>query len=45
MILQKMVAKESFEENGGEHFSTIPCLNDDDNWAKTVAEWINNWAK
>ncbi|GGK56708.1 MULTISPECIES: ferrochelatase [Flavobacteriaceae] len=40
-----MEAKESFEENGGEHFSTIPCLNDDDTWAKTVAGWINNWAK
>jgi len=40
-----MEAKESFEENGGEHFSTIPCLNDDDTWAKTVADWINDWAK
>lgn len=40
-----MEAKHSFIENGGEHFSTIPCLNDDENWAKTVAKWINNWAK
>ena len=40
-----MEAKESFEENGGEHFSTIPCLNDNDDWAQTVADWINNWAK
>ena len=40
-----MEAKESFEEHGGEHFSTIPCLNDDDVWAQTVANWINNWAK
>jgi ferrochelatase len=40
-----MEAKESFEENGGEHFTTIPCLNDDDAWVKTVADWINNWAK
>lgn len=40
-----MEAKESFEENGGEHFSTIPCLNDDAIWAQTVADWINNWAK
>ena len=40
-----MEAKESFEENGGEHFSTIPCLNDDDAWVKTVVGWINNWAK
>ncbi|MEX1384120.1 ferrochelatase [Lutibacter sp.] len=40
-----MEAKESFEENGGEYFSTIPCLNDDAIWAETVANWINNWAK
>ncbi|NLP56782.1 ferrochelatase [Lutibacter sp. B1] len=40
-----MEAKHSFIENGGEHFSTIPCLNDDENWTKTVAKWINNWAK
>jgi ferrochelatase len=40
-----MEAKESFEENGGEHFSTIPCLNDNDDWANTIANWINNWSK
>jgi ferrochelatase len=40
-----MEAKESFEENGGEHFSTIPCLNDNDDWANTIANWINNWTK
>ncbi|UMB60569.1 ferrochelatase [Lutibacter sp. A80] len=40
-----MEAKESFKENGGEQFSTIPCLNDDDIWAQTVANWINNWAQ
>ncbi|WP_372746172.1 ferrochelatase [Lutibacter sp.] len=40
-----MEAKHSFEENGGEHFSTIPCLNDNDDWANTVANWINNWSK
>jgi ferrochelatase len=38
-----MEAKHSFEENGGEHFSTIPCLNDNDDWATTVSNWINNW--
>ncbi|SFS71223.1 ferrochelatase [Lutibacter maritimus] len=38
-----MEAKHSFEENGGEHFSTIPCLNDNDDWANTVSNWINNW--
>jgi ferrochelatase len=38
-----MEAKHSFEENDGEHFSTIPCLNDNDDWATTVSNWINNW--
>lgn len=38
-----MEAKHSFEENGGEHFSTIPCLNDNDRWANTLTKWINNW--
>lgn len=40
-----MEAKHSFEENGGEHFSTIPCLNDNDDWVNTVTNWINNWNK
>jgi ferrochelatase len=40
-----MEAKESFIENGGEKFNTIPCLNDDENWVKTVAKWINDWAQ
>lgn len=39
-----MEAKHSFEENGGKHFSTIPCLNDNDDWANTVSNWINNWS-
>ncbi|MCF6213687.1 MAG: ferrochelatase [Flavobacteriaceae bacterium] len=40
-----MEAKESFLENGGHQFNTIPCLNDGDDWAKTLAKWIDNWAK
>jgi len=40
-----MEAKHSFIENGGNDFSTIPCLNDDDAWVKTLASWINNFAK
>ncbi|REE82306.1 ferrochelatase [Lutibacter oceani] len=40
-----MEAKHSFEENGGENFSTIPCLNDNEEWANTLCNWINNWAK
>lgn len=35
-------AKQSFLENGGVEFNTIPCLNDDTEWAKTIANWINN---
>ncbi len=38
-----MEANHSFKENGGETFSTIPCLNDNDDWAETVGKWINNW--
>ena len=40
-----MEAKESFEENGGQQFNTIPCLNDSDDWADVIANWINEWAK
>jgi ferrochelatase len=38
-----MEAKASFIENGGEKFYTIPCLNDQEDWAKTLAKWITNW--
>ena len=37
-----MEARDSFIENGGESFTIIPCLNDDDNWADVVSDWINN---
>ncbi len=40
-----MEAKHSFIENGGKKFNTVPCLNDDGTWAKTLSEWINNWSK
>jgi len=36
-------AKQSFFDNGGKEFNTIPCLDDDDAWAKTLAEWINHY--
>jgi len=36
-------AKHSFIQNGGKHFATIPCLNDNNQWAKTLSKWINNW--
>jgi ferrochelatase len=40
-----MRAKEDFEENGGEDFLAIPCLNDDNEWCQTVGNWINDWAR
>jgi len=40
-----MEAKHSFKENGGEEFNMIPCLNDNDKWAKTLSVWIDDWAK
>ncbi len=39
-----MEAKHEFKENGGEEFLAIPCLNDNDDWVQTVANWINEWA-
>ncbi len=40
-----MEAKHSFIENGGEDFNMIPCLNDNDDWVKTLSGWIEDWAK
>lgn len=40
-----MEANHSFKENGGKEFSTIPCLNDNDDWAEVLSTWINNFAK
>jgi ferrochelatase len=40
-----MRAKEDFEENGGEEFLAIPCLNDDDAWVETVTNWISDFQK
>jgi ferrochelatase len=39
-----MVARDSFIENGGSEFDTIPCLNDNDEWVQILANWINSWA-
>ena len=39
-----MEANHQFKEHGGEAFLAIPCLNDSDDWCKTVASWINQWA-
>lgn len=32
-------AREFFMENGGEEFTLIPCMNENDDWAKLVATW------
>jgi len=35
-----MEGKEIFEEMGGNTFTTIPCLNDDDEWASLLSKWV-----
>lgn len=39
-----MEGQEIFHEMGGQKFTTIPCLNDDDHWASLLSNWINEWA-
>ncbi|WP_333693340.1 ferrochelatase [Flavobacterium sp.] len=39
-----MEAAHSFKENGGEAFLSIPCLNDREDWVKTLSRWIDQWA-
>jgi ferrochelatase len=39
-----MEANHEFKENGGEEFLAIPCLNDGDDWAKTLSRWVDQWA-
>lgn len=38
-----MEGKEIFLEAGGEEFTTIPCLNDRDDWAEVLTGWIDRW--
>ena len=40
-----MEGEEIFHEMGGKQFTTIPCLNDDDEWVALLANWINKWSK
>ncbi|HKJ07223.1 MAG TPA: ferrochelatase [Flavobacteriaceae bacterium] len=40
-----MEGKDDFIENGGEKFTAIPCLNDNEDWANTLNTWIEEWAK
>ena len=39
-----MEGKEIFHEVGGKEFTTIPCLNDRNDWAAVLTNWINKWA-
>ena len=39
-----MEGEEIFHEVGGKEFTTIPCLNDDDEFVALLSNWINNWA-
>lgn len=38
-----MEGKEEFQEAGGEDFIHIPCLNDRDDWAALMSQWIKDW--
>jgi ferrochelatase len=40
-----MEGQEIFHEIGGENFTTVPCLNDDEPWVNLLAKWIKNWAE
>ncbi|MCW9038112.1 ferrochelatase [Altibacter sp.] len=38
-----MEGEEIFHEVGGKEFTTIPCLNDRDDWAEVLTGWIDEW--
>lgn len=35
--------RDEFLEAGGKSFQLIPCLNDRDDWAGVITNWINQW--
>ncbi len=35
--------RELFIEVGGEEFTTVPCLNERDDWAQALVNWIEQW--
>ncbi len=39
-----MEGEEIFHEMGGKDFTTIPCLNDDQEFVDLLSNWINEWA-
>jgi len=38
-----MEGEEIFHEVGGKEFTVVPCLNDRDDWAGLMADWIDTW--
>ena len=38
-----MEGQEIFHEMGGDQFTTVPCLNDDNPWVSLLAKWITTW--
>lgn len=39
-----MEGAELFYEVGGKEFTTIPCLNDNDDWVSVLTQWIKDWS-
>ncbi len=39
-----MEGEEIFHEMGGKDFTTVPCLNDGDEWVALLTKWIDEWA-
>jgi len=39
-----MEGEEIFHEVGGKEFTTIPCLNDREDWVRVLSGWIDRWA-
>ncbi|VAV84349.1 Ferrochelatase, protoheme ferro-lyase [hydrothermal vent metagenome] len=38
-----MEGQDIFHEVGGKEFTTIPCLNDNDDWILLLSKWIEEW--
>lgn len=38
-----MEGQDIFHEMGGQKFSTVPCLNDDEPFVNLLSKWINEW--
>ena len=39
-----MEGQEIFHEMGGKDFTTVPCLNDDNEWVALLSKWINTYS-